>query len=119
MKYLIIFYILFSMSDISLANNNRRVSSVSYHHATVGTTAQDAVSPSSVDTRIVGWRLCHDPESTANYLSASVGADPAVDGIRITPGQCFECNDCGRKGLIDLNVKADAAATGYSVIQFK
>ena len=119
MKHLIIFYLLITTTDILLAHSNRRVGLIKYHHATVGTSAQDAILASSVNSRIVGWRLCHDADSTANYLAASVGADPALDGIRLGAGQCFECDDCGSQGLIDLNVKADAASTGYSVIQFQ
>ena len=118
MNYFLIAYFLFT-SNFLLADSGRRIGKISYYHSTVGTTAQDAIPAGNVDSKIRGWRICHDSDSTANYLAMSIGADPAVDGLRKGPDLCYECDECGAQALIDLNVKADAAATGYSVLQFK
>lgn len=96
----------------------RRIGSVDYFHSSVGTTAQDAIPAGNVERNVKGWRICHDAGSTANYLAISTGADPATDGIYIAANTCYECDECGGTALKDVNVKADAAATGYSVIQF-
>ena len=105
-------------SSIVFANGQRRISSVAYAHDLVGVAAQVALATVSIDVGLRGWRVCHDAASAGTWLAVSQGADPAIDGVRVAPGQCFECDDCGSKGLIGLNVKADAAATGYSVLQF-
>lgn len=109
----------FFVSSVVLGANPRRISKVSYFHSTVGTTAQDAIPAGNVITRLQGWRICHDAGSTAGYLAVSNGADPATDGIRIAPDSCYLCDDCGSRGLLDANVKADAASTGYSVLQLQ
>jgi hypothetical protein len=103
----------------ALASLGRRIGRIIYAHSTVGTTAQDALPAVQVDRSLVGWRVCHDAGSTATYLAMSTGADPATDGLRIAAGQCYQCDECGAQALIDLNVKADAASTGYSVLQLK
>lgn len=111
--------ILATSSSLALAQIGRRISSVSYSHSSVGTTAQDAISSASVDLKLKGWRICHDAGSSSDYLAISVGADPAADGLRIAAGQCYQCDECGATALIDANVKASAASTGYSVLQLK
>lgn len=108
--------ILFSVS--AYADLGRKVS-VSYHHATIGVTAGDAITAGSVDSATWGWKICHDAESTSTYLAISDGVDPAATGVHIGPGQCFDCSDCNAKGLIDANVKGQAAGTGYSIIMLK
>jgi hypothetical protein len=120
MGHYIIFIVAVFLSQIAFSQIGKRVGKVEYYHATVGTAAQDTLPAINVDARNVkGWRICHDSDSTANYLAISIGADPAADGVRIGAGLCFDCDDCGGVALKDSNVKADAAATGYSVIQFK
>ena len=109
----------FFSSSIAIGASERRISSIKYYHSTVGVAAQDAITAIEVDTRLKGWRICHDAASTAGYLAISTNADPATDGLRIAPSQCYQCDDCGSKGLLEANVKADAAATGYSVLQFQ
>lgn len=116
--YILIIVTLYS--QIALGQIGRRVGKVEYYHNTVGTTAQDAIPPANVDARnIKGWRICHDSGSAADYIAVSTGADPATDGVRIAAGLCFDCDDCGGVSLQDSNVKASAAATGYSVIKFQ
>lgn len=117
MKVFLAFVLL--LPSLLLAQNNYSPRSVEYHHGTVGTTAADAITASSVNRYVRGWRICHDSESTATYLAISSGADPLTDGIRIGAGECFECTNCSQKTLIDANVKAQAASTGYSVIMFR
>ena len=109
----------FFSSTYALGANPRRIAKIAYFHSTVGTTAQDAIPVGNVITRIQGWRICHDSDSTAGFLAISNGADPATDGIRIAADSCYLCDDCGSQGLIDANVKADAASTGYSVLQLQ
>lgn len=105
-----------SSADASLG---RRVGKIEYHHASAGTSTAAAINSVDVPRDIVGWRVCHDPESSANYIALSEGADPETDGLRIGAGACFECDDCGSQALKNLNVKASAAATGYSIIKFQ
>lgn len=97
---------------------NTRVGTVLYAHATVGTTAADAISSSAVGTNILAWKVCAD-SANGNYLALSTGADPDTDGVRLLAGECFECPNCTPKTLRDLNVKGGAASQGYSVVQYK
>ena len=115
-KFLLLLLLCHSTAYATLG---RRVGKIEYHHASVGTTAAAAINAIDVSKDIVGWRVCHDGGSTADYLALSEGADPDVDGVRIAKGSCFECDDCGAQALRNLNVKASAAATGYSVIKFQ
>lgn len=114
---IVLFLAMFSSS--AYASLGRRVGKIEYHHASAGTATSAAINAIDVPRDIVGWRICHDIDSTAAYLALSESADPDVDGMRIGAGDCFECDDCGAQALKNLNVKAPAAATGYSVIKFK
>ena len=96
-----------------------RINTLLYHHDTVGTTAQDAIISTSVDSRVFGWTICHDGGSANAYLAVSENADPDSDGQRVAPGECFVCYGCGSRSLKSANVKGSAAATGYSVVQYK
>ena len=119
MRYLLLAIIAsVSFSQVALAQTGRvKISNVAYSHATVGTTAQDAIVAASVERNLKGWSVCHDAGSASTYLAISVGADPDVDGTRLAAGQCFVCAGCSNKTLVDLNVKGQAAATGYSLTQ--
>lgn len=90
-----------------------------YSHGTVGTTAIDAIAAANVVREIKGWTICHDGGSASSYLAFSDTADPDVDGTRLAPGECYECEGCSIATLRELNVKGQAAATGYSLIQRK
>ena len=119
MKKIFMTIAILSISNVSLASLGRKVGKIEYYRNTVGTSAQVAIPAVSVDVRdTVGWRICVDP-SVTGYLAVSTGADPDVDGVRIGGGSCFECDDCGGAALQTTNVKADAAATGYSIVKFK
>jgi len=95
---------------------NTRVGKVVYSHSSVGTSAADAVT--SVEPNLLAWKICADGANTG-YIAASVGADPDTDGVRIKAGECVDCPNCTPKTLRDLNVKSDAAAQGYSVLQYR
>lgn len=90
-----------------------------YSHGTVGTSAIDAISAANVEREIKGWVICHDGGSVSTYLAFSDTADPDIEGTRLAPGECYECEGCGFATLRDLNVKGQAASTGYSLIQRK
>lgn len=94
-----------------------KISKHDYHHATVGTTAADAIVVASVFKNLKKFTICHDAASANAYLSFSDGADPDADGRRLEPAQCFVCHGCTFAILRDLNVKGSAASTGYSLIQ--
>jgi hypothetical protein len=114
-----LFLLIAMIFSLSLFAEGRKANSVTYYHAEAGVGVTDAITATSVDKDTWGWMICEDAEATATFLAISSGADPALDGIRIGPGKCFYCENCGSKSLIDANVKAQAASTGYSVIQFK
>jgi len=57
--------------------------------------------------------------ANGSYIQLSSSADPSTDGIQVGPNECFTCPNCTPKLLKDLNVIAGAAATGYSVIQYR
>ena len=116
-KYLIIFSVL--LSSFANAQIGRRISTVTYSHSSVGTTAQDAIAPASVVSNVTGWKICHDAGSSNDYIAVSSGLDPGTDGVRIGIGFCYDCRECNSTTLIDVNIKGSAAATGYSVIQYK
>lgn len=116
-KYIILF--LFLNNSWAHAQIGRRISNVNYSHSIVGTVAQDAIAPASVISNVTGWKICHDAGSANDYVAVSTGADPDTDGVRIAAGFCYNCRECNSTTLIDANVKGSAAATGYSVIQFK
>lgn len=114
-----IVFFLAMFSSSAYATLGRRVGKIEYHHASAGLATSAAINAIDVPRSLVGWRVCLDAGSAADYLAISEGADPEVDGMRIAAGSCYECDDCGAQALKNLNVKASAAATGYSVIKFK
>lgn len=115
---IILFLAMFSSS--AHATLGRRVGKIEYHHGTAGLATSAAINAINVPRDVVGWRVCLDAAAApADYLALSEGADPEIDGLRIAAGSCYECDDCGAQALKNLNVKASAAATGYSVIKFK
>lgn len=99
--------------------SNTRVGNVLYSHTTVGTTTAVAISPSSVSPGLLAWKLCNDAVNTSTYLIVGEATDVATDGAQIGPGVCFDCPNCNAATLKAVKVKGQAAANGYSVIQFK
>lgn len=97
----------------------KRVGHIDYAHSTVGTSAALAIAAASVGGNSVKFMVCNDAVNTSTFLEVSSGADPATDGIRLGLGQCFVCENCSNALLKALNVKAQAASNGYSVIQYR
>lgn len=119
---IILFVSLLFVSEIGLSQvffANTRVGKMDYAHSTVGTTAQEAIAAASVGGNLLTWAICHDAESSSTYLAISDGADPATDGVRVAPGECHMCPNCNPQTLKDINVKGQAAGTGYSVTQWR
>ena len=119
-------YLLFALigtvlfSEIAVAQISRvKISKVSYSHALVGTVAAKAILDANIEREIKGWTICHDAGSASTYLSFSDGVDPDVDGTRLAAGQCYVCVGCSFATLASLNVKGQAASTGYSLTQEK
>jgi hypothetical protein len=99
------------------ARANVKINTVTYSHASVGTTGTAAIAPASVVTKVYGWSVCHDAGSANAYLAVSKTADPDLDGVRVGPGECYHCTNCGSRSLKAIFVKGSAAATGYSIVQ--
>lgn len=99
----------------ALAQTGKRSDKVLYERATVGTTAQAATS--NANKSVHGWQICHEVGSGASYISLSEGADPDTDGLRLAPGVCFDCVDCGFGPLNRLRVKGQAAGAPYAIVQ--
>ena len=98
---------------------NSRVSKMSSYHTTVGTTTALAIPAASVGGNVLSWKVCNDAVNTSTYLLVGFAADAATDGAMIGPGVCYVCENCASSLLKALNVKAQAAANGYSVIQYR
>ena len=99
--------------------SNTRVGSLVHTHTTVGTTAALAIPSASVSSNLLAWKICNDAVNTSTYLFVGKAADPATDGVQLAPGACFVCPNCVGVTLKAVNVKAQAASNGYSVIQYK
>lgn len=117
MRYLLYFVSILLFASSAQAQIAKRTGKMFYSRSTVGTTAQDVIAAANVQKKTYGWLVCHDPGSTATYVDVSENADPATDGLRLGPGQCFDCDDCGEGVLRRLRIKAQAAGAGYSVVQ--
>lgn len=120
MRLILGLLLLASTFEIATAQIARvKISKLTYSHGTVGTVAADAILSASIEKNIKGWTLCHDAESVATYLAFSDTVDPAVEGTRLKAGECYPCKGCSFATLANLNVKGQAAGTGYSLIQEK
>lgn len=98
---------------------NTRIGSVVQTHTTAGTTASLAIPSTSVSPNLLAWKLCNDAVNTSTYLFVGKAADPATDGTQLAPGACYVCPNCVATTLKTINVKAQAAANGYSITQYK
>lgn len=110
---------LFLTVSVAHADYLPRVGSLSMYHGTVGTTAADAIPAASVSGVLVSFKVCNDAVNTSTFLIVGKAADPATDGKTLLPGACFVCENCKPSILKGLKVKGQAAANGYSVIQYK
>ena len=116
MRYIFTLLSFVFVCDLALAQLATRTGKLEYVRGTVGTTAADAVADNLVPKTTYTWSVCHDPDSPAAFLLFSENADPAVDGTKLEPGACYECLTCGGGPLRRMQVKAQAAGAGYSVI---
>ena len=96
-----------------------RVTKITNSHTTVGTATALAIPAASVGGNLLSWKVCNDAVNSSTYLIVGFAADAATDGTTLLPGACYECENC-TPGLLKLvNVKGQAAANGYSVIQYR
>lgn len=98
---------------------NSRVGIVNHSHATVGTSSTLAIASASVSPGLLGWQICNDAVNTSTYLIVGKATDVATDGVMLDKGVCFQCPNCNAQTLKLVKVKAQAAANGYSVVQYK
>ena len=117
MRKLLFLLSLLMVSTSVNAQMQSRTGKLDYHRSTAGTSASEVIADNLVKKTVYGWLLCHDVDSPAAYLLFSENADPAVDGRKLAPGECFNCVWCGGGPLRRMNLKAQAAGAGYSLIQ--
>lgn len=122
MRSLFIFLLL-SLTNLAYADvyfmSKMGMNQVEAYHSTVGVAAQAIIPTGSIKADIQGFSVCVDAEATATYFAIGKAVDPLTDGVRIGAGQCFVCSSCTSKILRVLRGVAQAANTGYSVIQFR
>jgi hypothetical protein len=99
--------------------SNTRVGSVVQTHATIGTTAAVAIASASVSPNLLAWSICNDAVNTSTYLYVGKATDPTTDGTQLAPGACYACPNCLPATLKAVKIVGQAAANGYSVIQYK
>lgn len=112
-----------SLSSLAVAQDSpsidTRFASTSFYRAAAGTTGSLAIPGASVLGGVSGWRICNDGVPGAStWLDVGQNADPSNDGVRLAPGQCFQCMQCTASLLKAFYVEGQAAANGYSVNQF-
>lgn len=96
-----------------------RTRNISSYHATVGTSTALAIPSANVGPNVQAWAVCNDAVNTSTYLTVGLAVDVSTDGRTIAPGACYECDDCTADTLKLIKVEGQAAANGYSVIQFR
>ena len=95
-----------------------RISQVVQSRGTAGTSASAALSTAPIGN-LVSFKVCNDAvPGSSTYLFVGQNANPALDGVQLAPGACFVCDQCKATILSALNVKAQAASNGYSVLQY-
>lgn len=116
MRSFILLIMLSFFSNSALAQVGMKTGKLKYYRTTAGLAASDAITDSLVPKTTYGWMVCHDIGSTAQWVVVSEGADPAVDGVKLAPGACLDCLDCGEGPLQRMQIKAQAAGAGYSIL---
>lgn len=99
--------------------SNTRVGAVVQTHTTVGTSTAAAIASASVSNNLLAWKICNDAVNTSTYLYVGKASDVSTDGVQLAPGACFECPNCVASALKAARVLGQAAANGYSVVQYK
>ena len=97
----------------------QRLGQVTMYRTTVGTTTAAAIPPASIGGNVYAFKICNDAENTSTHLLVGEAVDVSTDGVMLGKGQCFECNNCKKSMLEALKVEGQAAANGYSVIQYR
>lgn len=96
-----------------------KVSRLDFAHSTVGTSTALAIASSSVGGNVSTWKICNDAVNTSTYLLVGKAVDVSTDGVMLDKGQCFECLACKGDTLKLMKIEGQAAANGYSVIQYR
>lgn len=95
-----------------------RIKTVGFYHGTVGTTGTIAMPIASIPGNVVGWKVCNDAVNTSTQLFIGSLVDSVNVGSSLKKGQCFACVQCPGLTLHDVKLTGQAAANGYSVIQY-
>lgn len=96
-----------------------KVTKVTNYHATVGATTALAIPAASVGGNGVGFDICNDTLNVSTYMFVGQAADVSTDGVKLAPGACFKCEACSASVLKIMKVLGQAAANGYSVVQYR
>jgi len=96
-----------------------RIGKLSNYHATVGTATALAIPAVDVGGNVQSWKICNDAINTSTYLLVGQAVDVSTDGTAILPNTCFVCENCTSALLKLMKVEGQAAANGYSVIQYR
>lgn len=96
-----------------------KAANIEFYHATVGTTTAKAIPSVSLKSAVIHWQICNDAVNTSTYLLVGEATDVATDGVSLAPGACVKCDACTMASLDKIKVKGQAAANGYSVVQFR
>lgn len=111
---------LLCISSVSQAQGYAsRIARLEFYHATVGTTTALAIPSVSVGGNVVAWKVCNDAVNASTFLAVGEAADVSSDGVMLPLGACFECPNCKGDTLKLIKVEGQAAANGYSVIQYR
>jgi hypothetical protein len=96
-----------------------RTAQVSFYRTTVGTATALAIPGASVGGNVVSWKICNDAINTSTHLLVGEAVDVSTDGVMLGLGQCVECLSCKGDTLKLIKVEGQAAANGYTVIQYR
>jgi hypothetical protein len=96
-----------------------KVTKLTSYHATVGTATALAIPAVSVGGNGTGFQICNDAVNTSTYLFVGQAADVSTDGVMLGLGQCYVCEGCSSALLKAMKVLGQAAANGYSVVQYR
>lgn len=103
----------------TISFNNTRIGTVTNVRGTVGTTTALAIADASVLPAALAWSICNDAVNTSTFLYVGKAVDAATDGQMLGLGQCYVCPNCTPASLKLMRVKGQAAANGYTVVQYK
>lgn len=96
-----------------------KVTKLTNYHSTVGAATALAIPSASVGANGVGFDICNDTLNASTYMFVGQAADVSTDGVKLAPGACFKCESCSSSVLKLMKVLGQAAANGYSVVQYR